>query len=214
MKYIICYIVLLAPSTAYSLDIELKGSIAGKSGNTNTSSQLWDSSLSQRTTNNLIAINLKYNRDKKDHITYSEGYKLKIVDEYNFTNRYGGYLKYEFYRDTFRGYDKQNKYSIGHLIFWNKWFKTRIGYKYYDDSSYYVLGYIFEYEIFKSKLGYIEKINESSDYEINFTSGLKFKLYKYFSLEFNYTHLYKNDPILEKLSKTDSKYYTMLVINI
>ena len=207
------YIVLLLfvnPLSVYALDIEFKGSITGKSGNTNSNSQLLQNSITSVFKANTIRGSVAYNRDSKDHVTYSEGYKLHIIDEYKFTAKNGGYIKYEFYRDIFRGYEGQNKYGLGHLFYWNKYFKTRTGYEYYGKKNYLIFGYIFNYEIFKSKLDYVR--SSSLEYDINFNAGLRFKLFSYFSLEFNYDHIYKNNP-KEGFSKTDSKYYTMLVVS-
>ena len=194
------------PLFCYAVELELKGSITGKSGNINSSNQLLESKVISYIKANTLSSSVAYNKDSKDHITYSEGYLFKVMDEYKFSSLQGGYAKYEFYRDTFRGYRRQDKFGLGHLVYWNKHFKTRMGYKYYDQKGHLVIGYIFKYEIFKSKVDYVKGLLE-------FNTGLKFKLFSYFSLEFNYEHIYKDNP-KEGFGKTDSKYYTMLVINI
>lgn len=208
IKYITLFMIMC--SAAYSVELELKGSVTGKSGNTNSSAQLWDSTVKYKST----ALHVGYNRDQQDHVTYSEAYKLHLTSEHKFSEKHGGYLKYEFYRDTFRGYIAQHKYEVGHLILWNEWFKSRLGYNYFEEVGHYTLGYIFNYEIFKSKLDYTKSLRDSLDYDISFDAGVRFKLHKHFSVEFKYEHIYKNQPIKIEMSRTDNKYYTMFVVNI
>lgn len=204
MKYIILLLFIYSLPVR-ALDVELKGSMAGKSGNTNSSSQLFKSKVTTVFKANTLSSGMAYSRDSKDHITYSEAYKLYFMNEYKFTDPHGAYIKYEFYRDTFRGYRAQHKTGAGHLFYWNKYFKTRTGYKYYEERDHFVAGYILNYEIFESKLDYVRA--SSLDYEVLANFALKFKVFSYFSLEFDYEYTYNS------FNKTDSKYYTMLVVN-